>query len=72
MRIAQGETEAARFNGNGEPRRFLENDHPALISTLGDNAGLFPLSQPMAQNGFTFPPPFQQGPLDWVKTLDRL
>ncbi len=69
IRIEFGEGEAARFNGNGDALRFLPPDHPALISTYGDYAGIFPLSQPMAQSGFQFPAPWGDDPLGWIKRL---
>ena len=69
IRVALGEAEAARLNGNGDAMRFLSPDHPPIINTLGDGLGLFPLSQPMAQGSPTFLPPWNTGPLDWIHTI---
>lgn len=73
VRIALGDDEANVMNGNGNARRFLPSDHPALLSTDTDAGGLLALydalKQPVTQNGWYFPPPFGDDVESWMKKI---
>lgn len=77
LRIALGETEAARINGDGDPLRFIPANHPALISTDNDTAGWAQIDaigaadSPVSGGNWLYPPPFGSSAYDWIMELAK-
>ena len=77
LRIALGDEAADSINGNGDPLRFIPENHPPLITSRNDTAGWSTLdaigggSTPIASGGWLAPPPFGSAAYDWIMDLAR-
>ncbi|MBW3635791.1 MAG: hypothetical protein KY445_04895 [Armatimonadetes bacterium] len=76
LRIALGDAQANRINGNGNPMRFIPANHPPLITTRNDTAGWSTVeaigaAAPVASGNWLAPPPFGSAAYDWIMDLAR-
>jgi hypothetical protein len=68
LELQSGVAMAASINGTGNPLAFFSSGHYPLLS-YGATPGYFPSVEPIAEGGFTLPPPFGRYMMEWFAQL---
>ena len=72
VRVVLGDSEAARFNGNGDARRFLPPGKAPLIARETDTIGLYGGDgKPPTSDQMLLKPPWLQDGNAWIKQLQN-